>query len=156
MAIGALLLCLGCTSLVSAQRAEREFVVNAIKITLSTDRSTLLINDPVIIKFTITNTSKVELPVAGDFEWIVRREDGKPVSETAESLRWKNIQRRTPRSLNVPLGLEAGASSNQQETLSKLYVMTDPGIYLVSLWVGVTDETKTDFIKSSTLRVTIQ
>jgi hypothetical protein len=49
MTIGALLLCLGCTSLVSAQRVEREVVVNAVKIKLSTDRPIVPINDPVIV-----------------------------------------------------------------------------------------------------------
>jgi hypothetical protein len=154
MAIGALLLCLGCTSLVSAQRVEREFVVNAVKIKLSTDRPIVPINDPVIIKFTITNTSKVELPIAGDFDWIVRREDGKPVADSPEGVRRKEA-RRAARSMNVPLGLEAGASSNQEETLSKLYVMSEPGVYLVSLWIEVTDEIKTDFMKSNTLPITI-
>jgi hypothetical protein len=154
-AIGAVLLCLGCASLVSAQRVEREFIVNAIKIKLSTDQPTLPINDPVVIKFTITNTSKVELPVAGGFYWIVRREDGKPVADATEGARRKEA-RRASQSMSVPLGLAPGASSNQQETLSKLYVMDEPGVYLVSMWIGVNDEIKTDFIKSNTIRVTIE
>jgi hypothetical protein len=155
IAISALLLCLGCTSLVSAQRVEREFIVNAVKIKLSTDQPIVPVNDPVIIKFTITNASKVELPIAGGFDWIVRREDGKPVADAPEGVRRREV-RRAAKSMSVPLGLAPGASSSQEETLSKLYVMSEPGVYLVSLWIGVTDEIKTDFMKSNTLRITIE
>jgi hypothetical protein len=155
IAIGALLLCLGCTSLVSAQRVERESIVNAVKIKLSTDRPIVSGNDSVVIKFTITNTSKVELPVAGGFDWIVRREDDKPITDTGEGARRKEA-RRAAQSMNVPLYLAPGASSNQVETLSKLYVMSEPGVYQVSLWIGVTDEMKTDFIKSNMLRIIIK
>ena len=154
-AMGALLLCLGCASFVPAQRVEREFMVSAIKIKLSTDQPTLHINDPVIVKFTVKNTSKVDLPIAGAFNWIVRREDGKPVTDTPEGVR-REKAKRAAQSMNVPLGLAPGASSNQEETLSKLYVMTEPGAYLVSLWIGVTDGVKTDFMKSNTLRITIE
>lgn len=155
IAIGALLLCLGCTSFVSAQRVERKFIVNAVKIKLSTDKPIVADNDPVIIRFTITNTSKVELPVAGGFDWIIRREDDKRVADAPEGARRKEAKR-AAQSMSVPLYLAPGASTNQEETLSKLYVMSEPGVYQVSLWIGVNDEIKTDFIKSNTLRITIQ
>jgi hypothetical protein len=113
------------------------------------------IGDPVIIKFTIANTSKVGLPIAGTFDWIVRREDGRPVADAPEGVRRKEAKR-AARSLNVPLYLAAGGSSKQEETLSKLYLMSEPGVYLVSLWIGVTDEIKTDFMKSNALRITIR
>lgn len=154
MAIGASLLCLGGASLFSAQRVEREFMVNAVMIRLSTDRPILPVNDPVIIKFTITNTSKVEISIAGAFDWIVRRVDGKPVADAPEGVRRKEARR--AQTINVPLGLSPGASSNQEEALSKLNVMSEPGVYAVSMWIEVTDEIKTDFIKSNEIRITIK
>jgi hypothetical protein len=155
LVIGAVLLCLGFTSLAPAQRVERAFIVSAVKIKLSTDQPAIPADDPVIIRFTITNTSSVEIPIAGEFDWIVRREDGKTVEDTPEGKERKKM-RRAARSLNVPLVLQPGASSNQEETLSKLYVMNEPRTYQVSLWIEVTDETKTDYIKSNTLRITVQ
>jgi hypothetical protein len=153
-AICALLLCLGCTSLVSAQRVEREFIVNAMNIKLSADRSTLALSDPVIIKYTLTNTSKVGIPIS-ELDWVVRREDGKPVTDAPEGARRKEA-RRAAKSMNVVVLLGAGVSRTAEETVSRLYVMDELGVYLVSVEMGVTDEIKTDFIKSNTIRITIK
>jgi len=155
LTISTLILCLGYTVVARAQRIERQFIVNAIRIKLSTDQPVVPINDAVVVKFTITNTSKVELPIAGSFDWTVRREDGSPVANTPEGVRRREAKRAT-RSLSVPLYLAPGASSNQEETLSKLFVMDVPGVYLVSMRIGVTDEIRTDFIESNTLRITVK
>jgi hypothetical protein len=154
VAIGMLLLCLGCSSLAFAQRVEREFIVNAIKIKLATDQPVVSIGDQVIVKFTFTNTSNVELPITR-WDWMVSRENGKPVTHAPEGMR-RMEARRAAQSVNVPLYLGPGASNSQEETLSKLYVMNEPGVYLVSLRIEVTDKAKTDFIKSNTLRITVQ
>src|SRR5579862_685713 len=136
LAIGTVFLCLGLTSLAPAQRLDRAFIVSAVKIKLSTDQPAIPAGDPVIIRFTITNISSVEIPIAGEFDWIVRREDGKTVEDTPEGKERKTM-RRAAQSLNVPMVLQPGASSNQEETPSKFYVMNQPGTYQVSLWIEV-------------------
>lgn len=149
-AIGTLLLCLGCSSLVSAQRVERESI---IKIKLSTDQQTQTIGNPIIIKYTVKNTSKLGIPIL-PFDWIVRREDGKPVADTPEGTRRKEAKT-AALSMRILQVLSAGASAWGEETVSKLYVMDEPGVYFVSAEM-VTDDIKTEFAKSNALRITIK
>jgi len=124
-----------------------------MKIKLSADKSTLASKDPVTIRYTLTNTSKVEIPTA-ELYWIVDREDGKPVADAPEGARRKEA-RRAARSMNVVVSLGAGDSKTVEETLSKLYVMDEPGVYIVSAEMGFNDEIKTHFVKSNPLRITI-
>ena len=137
------------------QQIDRTFIVNALKLELSTEKLNFVPNEPVIIKYAYTNTSKVALDLPTEpFVWTVRREDGKPVVETPEGRR-----RKAPRGADtvvVSPAVGAGASLTHEETLSGLYVMNEPGAYFIRVEVAVPDGKGTAFIKSNMLRITIK
>ena len=144
-------------SFASAQiEHDRQYLVHALTINLSTDKSVLALSDPVIVKITTTNNSKdaLDLP-SGPASWSIRRADGKTVPDSPEG-RKRNDARRTPQTVVVTQLLEPGASVTGEETISNLYQMNNAGVYLVTLELPVSDGRDTDFIKSNTLRITIR
>jgi hypothetical protein len=114
------------------QQIDRTFIVNALKLELSTEKLNFVPNEPVIIKYAYTNTSKVALDLPTEpLVWTVRREDGKSVAETPEGRR-----RKGPRGADtvvVSPAVGAGASLTHEETLSGLYVMNEPGAFFISV-----------------------
>ena len=153
------LICLWCFVSVSAQTVtvhDRTFIASAFRISISADKLIFKTGDPVVIKLTITNTSKEALYLPPEpLVWSVRREDGKIPSDTPEGKQWKDSHR-TPDTIVVDRIVSAGASIASEETISNLYAISEPGAYDVTVVDAVADLKGTDYIKSNTLRITIR
>jgi hypothetical protein len=152
----ALFFSLGCISLSAAQEEiNRTFIVNALKLTLSVDELALTANAPVIIKATYTNTSKVELDLPTEpLVWKVRREDGKPVTETEQGKRRKGP--RSAQTIVVSRVIAPGDTLAGEETISNLYHMEEPGVYFLNALAVIYDSEGQDYIKSNTIRIMIK
>jgi hypothetical protein len=154
----ALLFCMACLSFGLGQnkKHDRAFMINAFTMKLSADKVTFTAGEPVTVKVTMTNTTKETLYMPNtQWEWSVLREDGKPVADTPEGLKIK-AARGASTTMNVSIPLAAGASYPVEGNLAELYVMTEPGAYLVSVQQKVRDESGSDYIRSNTIRITIQ
>ena len=141
---------------VAQEKVDRAFVANAIKIKLSVSNPSFSLGESVTVTITVANTAKQPLHLPNTlYDWTVRREDGGTVSETPEG-RKRSESRLGARTMNVTGSLDAGQSVSMKENLSQLYLMDSPGVYLVGAAQAMTDGTGTDYIKSNTLRITIQ
>ena len=153
------LICLWCFVSVSAQTVtihDRTFIANAFRISIYADKLILKTSDPVVIKITITNTSKEALSEPPEpLVWSVRREDGKIPSDTPEGKQRKDSHR-YPQTIVVERILSAGQTLASEEIISNLYAINEPGAYDVTVEEAVGDLKGTAYIKSNTLRITIR
>jgi hypothetical protein len=153
------LICLWCFVSASAQTVtvhDRTFIANAFRISISADKLLFKTSDPVVIKFTITNTSKEALyEPAEPLVWSVCREDGKIPSDTPEGKQRKDSHR-DPQTIVVERILSAGEIIASEETISKLYAINEPGAYDVTVEEAVGDLKGTAYIKSNTIRIIIR
>lgn len=141
---------------IAQQGHDRNFIVNAFTIKLSAQTLTVPVGEPVVVTVTITNTSKESLDLPSEpLVWRVRLADGKSAADTAEGLRRKQA-RHFPQTMVVTPLLKAGASIIRKETVSNLYEMTEPGVYLVSTDEAISDQHGTDYLKSNALRIIIR
>src|ERR1700733_2954384 len=148
------LICLWCFAFASSQTAhDRAFIANAFRISISADKLIFKSGDPVVIRFTITNTSKEALYLPWEpLVWSVRREDGKIPSDTPEGKQRKDSPR-APQTIVVTRILSAGESIASEETISTLYAINEPGAYDVTVEEVVGDLKGTAYIRSNTLRI---
>jgi hypothetical protein len=155
----ALLICLLCNAFASAQQPlDRAFVVDALKLALSVDKQQGSSGDPIVIQYTYTNSSKQELSLPDEpLVWNVQREDGNQVLDSPEGQKRKEARaHRSPQTLSVSPAIGPGANLSYKEVISNLFVMNDPGAYLISVRVAISDGKGTDFIKSNTIRIEVR